>query len=277
MAVFSHRNGYSANINKPETASQTMKNRIWGAFYKIEFDIYDTFELRGYTTGIENMMIEMGLPYEFPQNINCKNRNAQALQKYLLEAPEWFIIFDFLERYLSISETKTVLEMTTIFNHILEDEISSYRIIDKIVVPITNNAEIETIISASETQYQSVNTHINKALTLFGDRKKPDYENVIKESISAVEAICCIITGQSGAQATLGKTIKKLRENGIHIHPALENAFSSLYGYTSDEDGIRHGGIDFMNVPSEDAKYMLISCSAFVNYLIEKWVKSKEK
>lgn len=58
--------------------------------------------------------------------------------------------------------------------------------------------------------------------------KKPDYENAIKESISAVEAMCCIITGQRGAQATLGKTIKKLKESSVHIHPAMESAFSSL-------------------------------------------------
>jgi len=74
----------------------------------------------------------------------------------------------------------------------------------------------------------------------------------------------------------LGRTIKKLKENGVHIHTALENAFSALYGYTSDENGIRHGGIDFKNAPVEDAKYMLVSCSAFVNYLIEKWSKAEE-
>ena len=50
-------------------------------------------------------------------------------------------------------------------------------------------------------------------------------------------------------------------------------AFKDLYGYASDENGIRHGGIDFKNVPPEDAKFMLVSCSAFVNYLIEKWSK----
>ena len=276
MAVFSKRNGYADESKKLETASQTMKNRIWAAFYKQEFDVYDTIEWSNYTTGIENMMIEMGIPYEFPENKIYKNRNAKELQKYVLDAPEWYTVYDFLERYLSISKAETALKMTAVFNHILEDEISGYRIIDKTVVPITNSAEIQTIMSAEETQYQSVNIHITKALTLFGDRKKPDYENVIKESISAVETMCCIITGQSGTQATLGKTLKKLKESSIHIHPALESAFSSLYGYTSDEDGIRHGGIDFTCAPSEDAKYMLISCSAFVNYLIEKWRKVKE-
>ncbi len=273
MAVFSQRNGYGfANI-QIEAASQTMKSRIWAAFYKKEFNIYDTLEWDSYTTGIENMMIEMGVPYEFPENRIYKTNNAKALQRYVLGAPEWYVIFDFLERYLSISKADTVSEMTAIFNHILADEVSGYRVVDKIVVPITNSAEIETIMSAAETQYQSVNTHIKKALTLFADRKKPDYENAIKESISAVEAMCCVITGTSGKQATLGNAIKKLEDKGIHIHGGMKQGFKDLYGYASDENGIRHGGIDFKNVPPEDAKFMLVSCSAFVNYLIEKWSK----
>ena len=46
---------------------------------------------------------------------------------------------------------------------------------------------------------------------------------------------------------------------------------------TSDSDGIRHGGIDFTNAPAEDAKYMLVSCSACINYLIENQSKIKNK
>lgn len=83
--------------------------------------------------------------------------------------------------------------------------------------------------------------------------------------------MCRIITGMSGTQATLGTAIKKLKDSGVHIHSAMEKAFLALHGYTSDENGIRHRGIDFTSVPVEDAKYMLTSCSVFVNYLIEKW------
>lgn len=86
--------------------------------------------------------------------------------------------------------------------------------------------------------------------------------------------MCSIITGMTGAQATLGKAIKKLKDNGIYIHSAMEKAFDSLYGYTSNANGIRHGGIDFTKASAEDAKYMLISCSAFVNYLVAKWEKA---
>ena len=55
---------------------------------------------------------------------------------------------------------------------------------------------------------------MQKALELYSDRQKPDYENSVKESISSVESMCSIITGLSGGAATLGNTLKKLKENG---------------------------------------------------------------
>jgi len=178
--------------------------------------------------------------------------------------------YDCHERGGDCSELIWLREVPKVINEILEEEKAGYRFLQDKFVNITNETEIESISDASSTPYHSVNTHIQKALMLYSDRKNPDYENSIKESISAVEAICCIVTGMVGASATLGAALKKLEDNGVTIHAALREAFSKLYGYTSDANGIRHGGIDFKNAPSEDAKYMLISCSAFVNYLIEK-------
>lgn len=276
MAVFSKRNGYNLSSIQLECASDTLKRRIMASFYKQEFDTYDVIDWTEYTTGIEDMMIEMGVPYEFPSNDIIKRRNAQALQAYVLGSKEWYTIYDFIERYLSVSSNDTKEKMTKIFNRILEDEVAAYRILDDMVIPITSKSELSTIEDAINIKYDSVKIHISKALNLFSDRKIPDYENSIKESISAVEAMCCIITGLTGGNATLGKALKKLKDSGVYIHSAMESAFSSLYGYTSDEKGIRHGGIDFTNAPSEDAKYMLVSCSAFVNYLMEKWRKIKD-
>ena len=119
---------------------------------------------------------------------------------------------------------------------------------------------------ALQNIYQPVREHISKANSLLADRENPDYENSIKESISAVEAICEIITGESG---TLGKLLTKVEQKGVYIHSALQLAYKNLYGYTSDASGIRHakdlGGKDST---FEEAKYMLVACSAFVNYLI---------
>lgn len=158
-------------------------------------------------------------------------------------------------------------------NTILEQEKSGFRLIDGLISPITDETELECIEEASNTKFFPVNMHLHKALQLYSDRDKPDYENSIKESISAVEAMCSIITKTSGSDATLGKALKKLEDKGIKIHEALKTAFLKIYGYASNEDGIRHGGKDFKNAPAEDAKYMLVSCSAFVNYLMEKYSK----
>lgn len=273
MSTFSQRYGYKSTILKLETASDTLKRRIFAAFYKQEFDPYDTFDWANYTTGIEDMMIEMGVPYEFPRNELIKKRNADALQKYVMETKEWYMIYDFLERYFINSEENIVEKMRPVFNRILEEEVSGYRIMDKQVVPIVSEYELKTLEEAVNIPYESARVHIKKAVDSFSNRKMPDYENTIKDSISAVEAMCCIIT--ENPKATLGEALKKLESKGIKLHKALQSAMASLYGYTSDEGGIRHGSIDFTGASSEDAKYMLISCSAFVNYLIEKWEKVK--
>ena len=103
------------------------------------------------------------------------------------------------------------------------------------------------------------------------NRKSPDYRNSIKEAISAVEAICNLITGEK--RATLGQALKRIEEK-VSLHPALKNAFSNLYGYTSDAEGIRHALLDEPNLGFEEAKFMLVSCSAFINYLISKASKA---
>ena len=276
MSTFSRRYKYNVKDIQLECASEVLKNRIFAAFYKQEFNIYDSLDKKNYTTGIEDMMIQMGITYDFPQNVIYKTKNAKALEDYVIYGrEEWYVIFDFIERYLKICDDATFDKMQAEFNAILEDEVSAYRILDGLVVPITNKSEMGSISDAMNTPFEACSIHIAKALELFANREKPDYENSIKESISAVESICSEITGIEGAQATLGKTIKKLKDVGMHIHPAMENAFTSLYGYTSDEGGIRHGSIDFVEAPSEDAKFMLITCSAFVNYLVEKWSKIK--
>lgn len=273
MQFFSMRNGYFNSHNGLKETSPTLRARIWAVFYKKEYDYYDTLEYENYTTGIEDMMIEMGVQYEFPRNSITKSKNADKLYKHVVQAKIWFRIYDFIEKYLKVKGNESSAEITTEFNRILEEEIAPYRILDGRVVPIINEGELASIEQAVHSEYDSVSVHLKKALELFSDRQKPDYENSVKESISAVEAMCNIIVGNDGANATLGNSIKKLKECGVNIHPAMESAFNKLYGYASDSGGIRHGAIEFVEVPSEDAKFMLVTCSAFINYLMEKWIK----
>ena len=74
--------------------------------------------------------------------------------------------------------------------------------------------------------------------------------------------------------ATLSKAIKRLEDHGVVMHNQFRAALEKLYNYTSDEGGIRHAeGLTESEVTFAEAKYMLVSCCAFVNYLLEKYGK----
>jgi hypothetical protein len=137
------------------------------------------------------------------------------------------------------------------------------------ITEITSNEEIASIEEALqiEDRFKLVKEHLSRALKLFSDRQNPDYRNSIKESISAIESMSSIIIGNPNS--TSGPALKEIEKTN-KLHPALKSAFSSLYGYTSDADGIRYKLLDEDSVKQEGAKFMLVSCSAFINYLIQK-------
>jgi hypothetical protein len=157
-----------------------------------------------------------------------------------------------------------------ISNSFLERESSAYRFVGSIIAPITNEAEIKAIEQAASKDsnvVRPVGTHIETALKLLSDRNKPDYRNSMKEAISAVEALCKI-TAQND-KATLGPALDAVAAK-VKLHPKLRDGFKALYGYTNDDHGIRHALKDDGQPEAEDATFMLVTCSAFVNYLTEK-------
>ena len=272
MIKFSIRNGILTEKINIKGDNVALKNRLWTLFYQSAFDPYDSLELE--LTNFEKTMAELGTHYEFPYNRIAKQKNVETLKKRVVNGNCWWLIYELIEIYVArILETSKKDEFISQVNRILEEENSGYRMIAEIFVPITNEVELSAVEETLFSSFDVVEKHMKKALSLYSDRLHPDYENCVKESISAVESMCCIITGESGKTATLGATLKKLEKHGIHIHEAMKSAFEKLYGYTSDENGIRHGGINFMGASSDDARYMLISCSAFINYLTAQYTK----
>ena len=89
----------------------------------------------------------------------------------------------------------------------------------------------------------------------------------MKEAISAVEAAVRYVTGKK--TVGVAKPLKSLQEE-YSFHPAFRDGFEKLYAFTSDSNGIRHSLLDEPNLTQADARYMLIACSAFSNYLIAK-------
>lgn len=192
---------------------------------------------------------------------------------------EWYGVYDFIEFLVSASTIDLYGGLSYSFirecNAIMERELSAYRFVVTAIAPITSEQEIAAIEKAIATAETSnplhpIAIHLRQAVASLADRHAPDFPNSMKESISAVEALCRLITGND--KATLGRALTEIENKRlVPMHPQIKAAFQSLYSYSSDADGIRHAlKDDNPDVALEDATFMLVTCSAFVNYMVEK-------
>lgn len=145
-----------------------------------------------------------------------------------------------------------------------------YRLVSGTVIDIVSEDEIKSVQTAIVNSKEHVAGHLKKALTLHSKRPKPDYANSIKESISAVEAYLRGATGKN----TFGEALKEWQRKYSNIHPILYTAMDKLHAYTNQPDvGARHALMDSLSeyIPqSSESLYMLVTCSAFINYLRSK-------
>lgn len=258
-----------------ESIDTVLENRLWNNFLNDFFGHIDSYDSYG---GESDQVKICKIIWEefFEQRTDeipsyssggvYVNGVLNSIKEWFFKS-EWFEKYDFLE-FISLLDFKvTRTQFTESCNSTLERESAGYRIVEQNIVQMTSEEEIQAIEEAinSSNSMKSVETHLRTALEYLSNRENPDYRNSIKESISAVESFCIIMTGDS--TATLGKALNRI-EKSHKIHGALKTAFSALYGYTSDSGGIRHSLLeDDINVSMEDAKFMLVSCSAFINYL----------
>ena len=140
---------------------------------------------------------------------------------------------------------------------------AGYRIVNGLVVPIVNEIEIEGIQEALHSPNEYANEHLQKALRFLSDRESPDFQNSVKESISAVESICRTMVKAK----SLGDALKTIEKN-VSMQPCFKNGLEQLYAYTNGKNGIRHALLEQSQVTFEEAKFMLVACSAFVNYIV---------
>ena len=101
------------------------------------------------------------------------------------------------------------------------------------------------------------------------------YGDAIADSIHAVESVARKI--DPNASQTLGPALDSLEQSGLLKHPALKKAFSVLYGYTSDEQGLRHALVDkaTRDVGLDEAMFMYGACASFCAYLVSKRGQAK--
>jgi len=260
-----------------ESIDKDLKNCLWNVLNICVFDFLKSYSSYGEKTEYDRLIVSIWLNY-FKRPIDTipyhKSESLGIIRDHFFHG-DWYEAYDFLE-FLANLKDRTVNysrnDLIEYSNHMLQQEYSGYRFIGNKIVPISNELElndIEEVLKATSqlTSSKGANIHLQRAIDKLSDRKNPDYRNSIKESISAVESIAKLISKEH--KDTLGKTLSKIRDQ-IGLHNALEKGFKQIYGYTSDGDGIRHALMENDTCDFEDAKYMLVSCSCFINYLIQK-------
>jgi len=195
-----------------------------------------------------------------------------------VQEAEWYTVYELLEFTatsikLFSPEPKGIKQEVfhNIANAVLRRENAGYRFVNGILTEVTSSADIaaieKAIRDAESHGFGPVREHIRQALELLGKRPEPDNRNAIKEAISAVEAAANLIHGDK--KRTLDPVLDLL-EASLNLHPAFKSALSKLYGYTSDDSGIRHALMEEASVNDADARFFIIACSGFVSWLIEK-------
>lgn len=279
MELFSHRKGIKPPKSKIQTDSMDddLRNSLWNALLVCYWDKLKSMNYINFYTDFSTLFERLWLKYfKYPLdtldalNGNWPN-NIRRIRKNFFEC-EWYEVYDFIEFVVDNCPNKSVnKEFIEKCNIVLESELSAYRFVGGKIIPITSEEEILAIEEAIKVPIDSVREHLNRSLELLSDRKKPDYRNSIKEAISAVESICKLISGSP--KAKLSNALEEI-EKKLPFHKAFKSALSNLYGYTSNAEGIRHSIMDQPKLSLEDARFMLVICSSFVNYLKAKAEKA---
>ena len=261
---FSHRMG----VRPPPTsgleeASQSLRTALWNGMHRSAFpEGADGRDVMMRNTRL--IWDHVGWRADRISAASHGNRNALAEYWFSCEWPEFFDLVEFVTALLARNSGDKWYETC---NAILEAQGCAYRFVSRQLAPLTNPAEVAEVVTASESAIPAVATHIRDSIRFLPPNAEVSPRNSIKESISAVEAALKKLSGDPSATFKDGLTAFEAKYG--ELHPSLRTGLLKLYGYTSDEKGIRHALIEeTADVTLDDARFMLVVCSAFANYLV---------
>jgi hypothetical protein len=269
MALFSERNKITPKkAFQIEKLDEETRNRIFNVIHKC-YSSYTSKE--GFEKSFKIIYTNHFKRLATDSLVSSYASNKFQFINEHIQKSKWNKVFDLIEYILKIekddSDVKKCLKYT--LNQIFLKEQVAYKIVNWEITQITDDVEVESIEKAINNSPKVIKKHLEKSLKFLSNKTNPDYENSVKESISAVESTCRLILNDKNI--TLGKALKKIeKENNIKLNGSLKESFNILYGFTSSEDGVRHGSFDDKDLDYDLAKLLLVSCSAFTNYLLAK-------
>jgi hypothetical protein len=146
---------------------------------------------------------------------------------------------------------------------------SAYRVVDPdVICPVGSDQEAKAITKAfSDLETAGLAGGREHLKAAAAELSAGNFASSVRQSISAVESVVRVLEPDGDFSKALAKLEAK-----TNIHNALKRGFIAIYGFTSDQQGIRHALLekDSPDVDEADALFMVGACSAFVSYLINK-------
>jgi hypothetical protein len=196
-------------------------------------------------------------------------KDVMRAYKHLVWEGAFNEIFDFLQFVMRHPEKPSgfVPEIGGIFRR----SRAAYAVIPDgpTIIPIGSDEEVKALAAAlnatTQESLRGARAHLRLAAEALTAGR---YGDSVRDSMHAVESTARVLSKDS--KATLAEALHELKSK-LGMHPAFKKGLLSLYGYSSDEAGIRHSLLeDEARVDMHDALFMLGACASFVTLLIGK-------
>ena len=270
---FSQAHGYEALPQqlRLEELSEEARVRFWNVLLsESQSDLGYSGDWSEIFRFIYTHFLNLPLESDMVQFVRLSRPFDNPIKDIILRQP-FNKVFDLLLEVMRHKKCpkRVITEIAAVFRHL-----QLAYIVDEdpppTIYPAATPEEGETVIDSLE-QLRSAGLsasrqHLQMAAANINQQ---DWAGAIRESIHAVESVARQIAPKA---KTLGEALKVLEENRLLEHPALREGFSKIYGYTNDEQGIRHALLDEekSNVGQEEAVFMFGACASFASYLSRK-------
>ena len=249
-----------------EEASPELRTALWNVLHKPAFPEDQEHRERALAHA-RAMWNHMGWRTDQVPLLPYQMRESLAAEWFSCRWPEFFDLIEFTARTLATSAAPVRQQWFEMLNRILESKGCAYRFVAERLVPLTNSTEATEVVRGAESAIPDVSVHIREAAKLLPPNAGSNPRNSIRESIAAVEAALRHLNGNP--TATLSEGLAVFEDKHGPLHPSLRQGLAVLYAYTADESGVRHALIAVSDgVTGDDARFMLVTCSAFTNYLV---------
>jgi hypothetical protein len=252
---------------EPGEISQQIRAGLWAIIRNTMVGGYDLN--RGYTNPVRWALLEFFIRRDHRMIDEFPERYPAEMERWVKKKftdGSCVDVLNFVDHFIQSVNNR---DIKIAVGQVLSDGHSAYRVIDGRIGRMSSDEEAATVSAAlqnTKQAYGGAHQHLTDAVKAV---TAGDYAGCVAKSIHAVESTARKIAPPGSQDLDAALSILK---DKIGIHGALKSAFTKLYGYASDEEGIRHALVfqDAPEVDEADALFMLGACAAFVSYLAAK-------